>query len=1338
MADQTSMPARRAALALVWGLLVFCAWGSSAAWAHEEPGDHGVDRPSDFDVDIAQIAARAELTDFEMGISSASGLPTTWCGTERTTDNTANATFNAALPQFKVIYAYPADRPNRSAQWADLLQANASLIDQFVSAQTDSTRAPRFDLGTGCGTDYLDIQTVALPSSRATYVQNMTAVRTAVAQRVNASPGGLRNYLVVADTLSGSGISGQGEMYAGSTGSTRPDSGNIHNNGGLTSVLWVPDVALPNATATPGWQPTMMLHEMTHNMGAVQWTAPHTSQPSGGTNYTYSHCWDGYDVMCYQDGPSMRHAYVTTSCAAGTGAMWQTYDCGQDDYFDPTPASGSYLAASWNVYSNVFLAECSTLPSGACVTAAAPAAAPQNTTSPSISGTAARGRTLSAAVGDWSPVGTNYTYQWQRNSGSGWVSISGATAREYVPATADVAATVRVQVTAINIAGSASATSAATGTVAASPPANDVLPTITGTPRRLERLTAGTGTWSPAGASFTYQWQRDAGSGFVSIAGATSASYSLGPSDTGATIRVRVTARNVDGSTSADSAATAEVDPLPPRNITLPAIAGAERRGSQLSVTGGSWTPAGATLTFRWQRDSGSGFADISGATAATYTLVAADIGARIHAIVTATNIDGATSATSAPTGAIATAPPVSLVVPVVSGARRSGTTLSTSAGSWTPSGATVTYQWQRDTGTGFADISGATAATYTLAAADVGAKVRVSATATNADGTGTAVSVPGDTVVETPVNTGLPTITGTLQDANDLTADPGDWTPSGSSPTFRFEWMRCPAGATAVTTSCAVVAATTSATYRLVASDVGRPMAVRVVATVAGAAGTATSALTADVTGRALTNTAAPLVTGTAQVQETLRVSTGTWSVPTTSIGYQWRRCDADGTSNCADIAGARGAAYVPVAADAGKTLVARVLATSPGRSTTADSAATAVVAALPVPVASVAPVITGTALRLNGLRVTSGTWSGHPTTYTYQWRRCDASGANCADIPAATGAGYTLALADVDATVTVVVSARNASGIGTATPAVSGVVGSVEPVNRSLPTIGGTKQVGKTLTAAPGAWSGGRDTRYTYVWQRCDSAGASCTAITGATTTSYRAVIADQDARLRVAVTATNPDGAATVSSDATVALAPAPPATTALPRLTGTPTVGQTLTATAGTWMNPTTSRTLRFHRCTTSCAVVGTAGATTYALTSADAGAKIRVSEVAIGPAGTVTAWSATMLGPVRSSSSSFATLSVGSSATLVSGGGQSVGVASVSGSALRAKAATVTPVVTLRASARLRGRWKAWACPVQAPGAEFVPCTKAVTLRAGRKARLTAPAGKRLQVVAVRR
>lgn len=77
------------------------------------------------------------------------------------------------------------------------------------------------------------------------------------------------------------------------------------------------------------------LHELGHNLGAVQNSAPH------GTGAF--HCYDGYDTMCYNDGGPNGHLYSGTYCAQ------QVWDCNKDDYFHRSPTAGSYLATHWNI-----------------------------------------------------------------------------------------------------------------------------------------------------------------------------------------------------------------------------------------------------------------------------------------------------------------------------------------------------------------------------------------------------------------------------------------------------------------------------------------------------------------------------------------------------------------------------------------------------------------------------------------------------------------------------------------------------------------------------------------------------------------------------------------------------------------------------------------------------------------------------------------------------------------------------------------------------------------------------------------------------------------------------
>ena len=205
----------------------------------------------------------------------------------------------------------------------------------------------------------------------------------------------------------------------------------------------------------------------------------------------------------------------------------------------------------------------------------------------------------------------------------------------------------------------------------AAPPVNTAPPTITGTPRVGETLTAQNGTWSNNPTAFQYQWQRcnASGASCVNVPGATEKTHLLSTADAGRTMRVRVTGINAEGAVNARSAPTAVVTPsAAPTNTARPTIAGEPEVGQELTAEEGTWTNSPTSFGYQWQRcdiDAVSCFA-VVGATGKTYGVRAADVGFRLRVAVTARNANGAGSALSVPSGIVVPAVPITNVRPSV------------------------------------------------------------------------------------------------------------------------------------------------------------------------------------------------------------------------------------------------------------------------------------------------------------------------------------------------------------------------------------------------------------------------------------------------------------------------------------------------------------------------------------------------------------------------------------------------------------------------------------------------------------------------------------------------
>lgn len=165
-----------------------------------------------------------------------------------------------------------------------------------------------------------------------------------------------------------------------------------------------------------------------------------------------------------------------------------------------------------------------------------------------------------------------------------------------------------------------------------------------------------------------------------------------------------------------------------PNTVAPPAITGTAREGQTLTVSNGTWTNSPTSYTYQWKRDG----VNIAAATASTYALVTADVGAQITCTVTATNavpLQG--TATTAPTSTVLPLAPTNSVAPAITGTTEVGALLSCSDGTWANNPTNFTFQWK---GNG-SPLAGETANTLHLAAGYNGMNITCTVTASNTGG---------------------------------------------------------------------------------------------------------------------------------------------------------------------------------------------------------------------------------------------------------------------------------------------------------------------------------------------------------------------------------------------------------------------------------------------------------------------------------------------------------------------------------------------------------------------------------------------------------------------------
>ena len=359
--------------------------------------------------------------------------------------------------------------------------------------------------------------------------------------------------------------------------------------------------------------------------------------------------------------------------------------------------------------------------------------------------------------------------------------------------------------------------------------------------------------------------------------------------------------------------------------------------------------------------------------------------------------------------------------------------------------------------------------------------------------------------------------------------------------------------------------ATVTGTTHTITGLTGGVEYAVRVMATNDEGDGPASTEARGTAAAENNAPTGLPSISGTAQVGETLTASTSNIDdedgLDNVSYSYQWVR--NDGTDD-ADIAGGTGSTYALVEADQGQTIRVKVSFTDDAdNNESLTSAATETVLARPNRPAAGLPTISGTPQVEQTLTADTSSITDEDgltnVSYAHQWS------AGGSDIDGATGSTYTLTASEQGQTIQVQATfTDDADNEETLTSQATVAVAAAS--NREAtgqPAIGGTPQVGKTLTADTAGITdadGLTNVSYEYQWL------ASGTDIDGATGPSYVLTSSEQGKTIQVRVTFTDDaDNDESLTSAATETVLARPNrAAAGLPTISGTPQVDETLTA------------------------------------------------------------------------------------------------------------------------------------------------------------------------------
>ncbi|MBI2668881.1 hypothetical protein HYX14_03490 [Candidatus Woesearchaeota archaeon] len=255
----------------------------------------------------------------------------------------------------QLVYVRPADAPDRYDEISKNLKQWMPQANGIVNNE-----AARFgmtaDIKVACKGNEISVLNVVLPKSASHY--NTHDGKTTLAVVANLKELGYGDskvkYILYydgdADGCEGGKAKCSGQ-FSSKAQDDRPSEDNGYNSGPDYSILYdvgFSELVQKTHSTLEMLAPIGILHEYSHTLGAVQSSAPHSSKDgtveSGHCNDEHPMNEGGNDVMCKSDKPDT----VFGDACQDTGFVFR-YDCNNDDYFNPKPEAGSYLATHWNI-----------------------------------------------------------------------------------------------------------------------------------------------------------------------------------------------------------------------------------------------------------------------------------------------------------------------------------------------------------------------------------------------------------------------------------------------------------------------------------------------------------------------------------------------------------------------------------------------------------------------------------------------------------------------------------------------------------------------------------------------------------------------------------------------------------------------------------------------------------------------------------------------------------------------------------------------------------------------------------------------------------------------------